>query len=153
MAKSCAVFPKRVMLVKAQMLHQEYCTNCLQRGVTPEAVHIDGRWLNELLHEYRLSDRRPNRKFKVPRWVLAERLVIEWLSIAKLRQLVILTWGHDPDCRNIDQSPFHGNEAGRKACNTLALRGAPTVPLIENHAATRERWSLNSVTMSSEERV
>ena len=99
-------FPKQVLLVKAQMLQEEYCANCLQRGVTPESVQIDGRWLRELLHEYRLSDRRPNRKFKVPRWVLAERLVIEWLSIAKLRMLVILTWGYDPDCRNIDQSPF-----------------------------------------------
>ena len=27
------------------------------------------------------------------------------------------------------------------------------MPLIENHAATRERWSLNSVTMSSEEKI
>ena len=53
----------------------------------------------------------------------------------------------------MDQSPFHGNEAGSKACNTLALKGAPTVPLIENHAATRERWSLNSITDSDEERI
>ena len=27
------------------------------------------------------------------------------------------------------------------------------VPLLENHAATRERWSLNSITDSCEERV
>ena len=53
----------------------------------------------------------------------------------------------------VDQSPFHANEAGSKACNTLALQGAPIVPLLENHAATRERWSLNSITDSCEERV
>ena len=30
---------------------------------------------------------------------------------------------------------------------------AAPVPLVENHAATRERWSLNSVTDSSAERI
>ena len=53
----------------------------------------------------------------------------------------------------MDQSPFHGNEAGSAECNTIALKGAPTVPLVENHAATRARWSLNSVTDSSRERI
>ena len=56
-----------------------------------------------------------------------------------------------PKIRHVDQSPFHANEAGSAACNMLSLKGAPTVPLIENHAATRERWSLNSVTDSSAE--
>jgi hypothetical protein len=60
---------------------------------------------------------------------------------------------YDPKMRHIDQSPFHANEAGSAECNTLALTGAPTVPLIEDHAATRERWSLNSVTDSCKERV
>ena len=37
--------------------------------------------------------------------------------------------------------------------NTLCLKGAEVVPLIENHAATRERWSLNTVTDSNLERI
>ena len=45
---------------------------------------------------------------------------------------------------DIDQTPFHMNEAGSAARHKLALTGAPIVPLIENHAATRERWSLTS---------
>ena len=123
-----------------------------QRG-TPEMVDISPVWLNQFLAEYRISARLPNRKFKVPRAILAERLEIFWISVAKVRKLILLHFGYDPDCRNIDQSPFHSNEAGSKACNTLALTGALTVPLIENHAATRARWSLNSVTFSSEERI
>ena len=67
--------------------------------------------------------------------------------------MVILHFGYDPKFRNVDQSPFHSNEAGSAECGTLALKGAPTVPLIENHAATRERISLNSMTDSSEERI
>ena len=31
--------------------------------------------------------------------------------------------------------------------------GSTTVPLIENHASTRERWSLSTVTDSNEKRA
>ena len=116
-------------------------------------VKVDRNWLRGFFAEYRITSRRPNRKFKVPRWVLAERLKIFWIVVATLRKLIMLHFGYDPKARNVDQSPFHQNEAGSAECNTLALVGAPTVPLIENHAATRERWSLNSVTDSSIERV
>ena len=54
--------------------------------------------------ERRLALRAPNRKFKVPRWVLAQRLGIFWLSVYKLRKLILLHFGYDPDCQNIDQS-------------------------------------------------
>ena len=67
--------------------------------------------------------------------------------------MVRLHLGYGPKCRSVYQSPLHGNEAGSAECNTIALKGAPAAPLIENHAATRERWSLNSVTDSSRERI
>ena len=122
-------FPKKCLLVKAQMLQEDYLVTCMKMNVQPEVVDVGPRWLNELLSEYRISDRIPNRKFKVPRWVLGERLEIFWITVAKVRKLIMLTFGYDPDCRNIDQSPSHSNEAGSKACNTLALKGAPTLPL------------------------
>ena len=50
---------------------------------------------------------------------------------------------------NIDQAPFHRNEAGSAATSTLAIMGAHTVPLVENHAATRQRCSLTTVTDSN----
>ena len=50
---------------------------------------------------------------------------------------------------NIDQAPFHRNEAGSAATSNLAIMGAHTVPLVENRAATRRRWSLNTVTDSN----
>ena len=146
-------FPKKVLLVKASMLQQDYYTSCLKNNVDPERVQVNGVWLNSFLAEYRLTSRRPNRKFKVPRAVLAERLNIFWIVTAKLRKLIILTFGYEPKFRNVDQFPFHGNEAGSAECNTITLKGAPTVPLVENHVATRERWSLNSVTDSSPERI
>jgi len=146
-------FPKKVLLVKAQMLQEEYVASCLRNRITPEPVDINGTWLNDLLREYRISDLKPNRKFKVPRWVLLERMEIWWLSVHRVRKLIELQFGYDPNCKNVDQSPFYMNEAGSKETSTLALRGCPTVPLIEDHGGTRERISLNSITDSSEDRV
>ena len=60
----------KVLLVKAQMLQQDYVVLCLKAGREPERVDINGRWLRRFCHEYRLAVRQPNRKFKVPRWVL-----------------------------------------------------------------------------------
>ena len=55
--------PKKVLLVKAKMLHQDYYTACLKQKVEPEHVQVDGRWLNQLLAEYRCSSRQPHCKF------------------------------------------------------------------------------------------
>ena len=111
-------FPKRVMLVKAQMLQQEYTASSLRRQLVPEPVEITGRWLNDLLREYRISDRKPNRKFKVPRWVLAERLEIWWLNVFKLRKLVQLHFGYDPVARIVINTSAldHSNAIHCKPC-------------------------------------
>ena len=82
-----------------------------------------------------------------------ERLRIFWTMIYKLRKLVVLAKGYDPDMRNLDQRPFHVNEAGSQVTGSIAMKGAPIVPLLEDHGDTRERWSLNPVTDSSEERI
>ena len=73
--------------------------------------------------------------------------------IYKIRKFVELAKGYDPDMRNLDQSPFHINEAGSHVAGSIAMKGAPIIPLLENHGDTRERWSLNSVTDSSEDRI
>ena len=107
----------------------------------------------DTLDEYTIADCVPNRKYKVPRAVLAERLFIVWTIVAKIRKLCLLKWNYDPDCKNVDQSPFHVSEAGSRDVGALALKGCPIVPLIEDHCATRERWSLNSITDSNEARL
>jgi len=110
-------------------------------------------WINGWLYEHRLVSRRPNRKYKVKRWILAERLMIWWINTACIRKLILLHFGYDPSFRNVDQSPFHKNEAGSIESNTITIKGALAVPLIENHASTRERWSLSTVTDSNKMRV
>ena len=100
-------FPKKVLLAQARVLQSEYYKSCLLNGLEPQCVHINNRWLTRFMDEYSIASRRPNRKFKVARWVLAERLKIYWLTVAKLRKLVLLKFGYDPPIRSVDQSPFH----------------------------------------------
>ena len=94
---------------------------CLKHTVIPEHVDVNHRWLNRLLAAYRISSRKPNRKFKVPRTILMQRLEIFWIVTAKLRTMVMVHFGYDPTFKNIDQSPFHQNEAGSQEWNTLTL--------------------------------
>ena len=54
---------------------------------------------------------------------------------------------------NFDQSPFHFNEAGSHVTGSIAMKGAPIIPLLENHGATKTRWSFRIVTDSNEERI
>ena len=146
-------FPKKVLLAQARVLQSEYYKSCLLNGLEPQCVLINNRWLIRFMDEYSIASRRPNRKFKVARWVLAERLKIYWLNVAKLRKLILLKFGYDPPMRSVDQSPFHQNEAGSKEHNTLTLQGAQTLPAIEIHALSTTRWSLNPANGSDARRA
>ena len=146
-------FPKQGFKVKAHVMYLGYLQACLNQGIVPDNVEIDDRWVKEWLEDNRLTQRKPNRKWKVSRPTLKERLRSFWIISYSLRKFEILAKGYDPARQNFDQSPFHMNEAGSKATGTIAMKGCPIIPLIENHAATRERWSLNSVTDSDQARI
>ena len=44
-----------------------------------------------------MSMRKPNRKYKVPKAVMAERLEIGWLNVARVRALCLAVHGYDPE--------------------------------------------------------
>ena len=101
-----------------------------------------------------MSMRKPNRKYKVPKAVMAQRLEIGWTNVARVRALYLAAFGYDPEIENWDQSSFHHNESGSQNMTTLAVAGrSATVPLIEGHAATRMRWAANLTTFSNEGRL
>ena len=62
--------------------------------------------------------------------------------------MAIRATGSDLVMFDFDQSPFHMNEAGSKGVRSLAMRGQSDVVLKEGHAATRERWTANTMTTS-----
>ena len=115
-------FPKLALKAKARMLYEEYIILCLHRGIDPETVDINDGWVNEWLRENRLTQRKPNRKWKVSRTTLKERLNFWWIMLYKMRKLVVLAKGYDPDMRNLDQSPFHINEAGSQVTGSIEMK-------------------------------
>ena len=114
---------------------------------------IDWKWMCRWRSDYGLTMRAPNRKYKVPKIVLEERLVIWWLNTVRVRTLCEECHGYDPEMENWDQSPFHRNEVGSQNAKTLAIEGAIEVPLIEGHADTRARWTANLTTFSNKDRI
>ena len=117
-----------------------------------EQVELSSRWFSQWRHEYRLSLRRPNRRYTVPKVVLAERLEIGWLNVFRVRATILALTGYDPHVENWDQSPFHHNETGSNNQKTLAVAGVE-VPLVELHTATRMRWTANLTTFSDHARL
>ena len=118
--------PPKLVMVKAAQLVQDYVKECLLRGVQPDPPKITSHWLRGWKRQYRVSLRRPNRKYKVPRHVLEERLAIFWINLARVRCFIQLAKGYDPHMTNIDQTPYHKNEAGSQGATTLSVKGRPS---------------------------
>ncbi len=142
-----------VITVKARGLMQEHIEEHLRRGMQAKAAVVNSSWVFRWRREYGVSFRLPNRKWKVSRSVLKQRLQIGWLNIIRVRRLAQLALHYDMVVEDFDQSPFHMNESGSRGRGTLSLKGAPSVPLKECHAATRERWTANTMTTSSDVRA
>jgi hypothetical protein len=146
-------FPRSLLKAKVNQLLEDYCRESLIQGVALTTFKPRSDWWSRWEDEYGLSMRYPNRKFKVPKWVLAERLGIGWINQARIRALCEEVHGYDLEFENWDQSPFHNNESGSQNVRTLAIAGANEVPLIENHSDVRERWTGNFTTFSDKERI
>ena len=146
-------FPRSLLRNKLHQLIQEYCFTSLLAGIRPKTAKVRARWFNLWSHEHGLSMRMPNRRFKVPKWILQERLRIWWTTLARLRAPALKCLGYDLEMENFDQSPFHNNEVGAQNKPTLALAGLGAVPLIEGRHDCLQRWTANLTTWSNAERV
>jgi hypothetical protein len=106
-------FPQKLLVAKWVSLLQDYAAICLEAGAPvdiPQA--ITPHMVESFEDEFSLTLRKPNRRYKVARSVLAERLELYWTSLLRVRQLALLELGYDPAMQNFDQSPFHRNEGG-----------------------------------------
>ena len=107
-------FPQKIVVAKWNALLADYAAACLTEGVPCDIPQrITAEMVGAFEEEFNLSLRKPNRRFKVARHVLAERLEIFWMNLFRVRKLCLLCWGYDPEMQNFDQSPFHRNEGGR----------------------------------------
>ena len=142
-----------LVLKKARLLQQTRIAASLRNAVPAASSVIDYKWLQRWRYDHGVSLRCPNRKWKVAAEVLKERLQMTWLNVIRVRKLAAMVLGRDLAMDNFDQSPFHMNEAGSKNSKTLGIRGGGVVPIKEGHAATRERWTANTMTTSCLERA
>ena len=117
-------FPRLLLRAKLLELTQAYCTECLLNGTCPKVPRYTAGWFDLWQDDFNVTLRRPNRKFKVPRWVLKERLGIWWLNLFRIRKLCLLVFGYDRGMENFDQSPYHKNESGSQNVGTLSMQGA-----------------------------
>ena len=145
--KCLARFTSALIKQKAIQLLADHVSASLVRGVPVRSCSLNSHWFACWRQEYGLSMKRPNRKYKVPRSVLAERLEIGWLNVYRVRAAVAAVHGYDPAMENWDQSPFHHNESGSQNLRTLCVAGT-TVPIVEGHSDTRARWTCNLTTWS-----
>ena len=145
-------FPRRLLVAKVSDLLARHCHESLVVGTQLEVFRPTNQWFRGWQKEYGLSMLKPNRKYKVPKRVLEERLKLWWISVFRIRAFCLSFHGYDPEMENWDQSPFHNNESGSQNIRTLAVKGRE-VPLIEGHDDTRERWTANFTTWSNKQRI
>ena len=135
-SKQIARFTQYVIRAKAKELMCKYILAQLEASVKVTQVELRSRWFSDWRHEYGLSLRKPNRRYTVPRAVLARRLDIGWLNVYRVRAAVAALLGYDPHMENWDQSPFHHNETGSGNQPTLAVAGLD-VPLVDGGTTPR----------------
>ncbi len=81
-------YSKNLVFMKASALVEDYVKECLLRRVEPNPPLLSHHWMRRWMREYRVSVRRPNRKYKVsPTLQLQERLAIFWTNMLKLGQV------------------------------------------------------------------
>ena len=145
--------PPKLMLAKANMLMGEYMEEHAARGQRADAALVNYMWLSRWKFLYNVNFRQPNRRFSVPRVIMRERLHLFWTNLFRVRRLMARSLGYEPVIENFDQSPFHMNEVGSKSTGSLSIRGVGAVVLREGHAATRERWTANTMVSSRPNRT
>ena len=97
--KKIARFTQYVIKGKAKELLGGFINAQLQAGVKVEHVDLRSRWFSDWRHEYGLSSRRPNRRYKVKKAVIAERLEIGWINVFRVRAACAALKGYDPTLR------------------------------------------------------
>ena len=140
-------FPRSLLRARANQLMLEYMRACLVSGEPAVAVSLDAHWFRGWERDHGLSMRQANRKYSVPRPIVKERMEVVWVTIFRLRYLILLVFGYEPVLYNFDQSPYHHNETGSQDKATLGVTGA-IVPVVEGNSDCKSRWTANLTAQS-----
>ena len=133
---------------KAKFFQRRYAEAAVAKGVPVTLPDITGQWVRRFCWQYRISLRKPNKRWKVSRRVLIQRLRIMWVNVHRARRQIQLCFGYDPEIWNFDQKPLHRSEVGSKLRGALSFRGVKEVAIKELHDSTRDRFTANTMTKS-----
>lgn len=148
--------PHKIVLAQARLLLDKYVSSSLEHGHAPRVPKLNSCWLNRWRTTYGVSFRKPNRRYKMSRKGILQRLEIFWLNNVRVRHFASRMLGVDPGSHvdNADQKGWFMNHQGSKLHGTLALgAGSPDIPVKENHAATRTRVSFMTYTSNNADKV
>ena len=148
MPSMLARYAQCLVVAKAKQLVSQYCVEAMRRGMKPQVPQLRPRWRTRWRRLYGLSLKKPNRKYKVPKWLLQSRFETMILKMARVRAAAEELLGHDPHILNWDQSLFHNKESASAAKPCLAVKGG-LVPLLEARDDAKSRWTAN-LTASSD---
>ena len=150
--KGFRVTPK-LFLQMARGIRVNLVRIAIKKGQPIKIPVCDGHWSRRVRARNCISLRRPNVRWKVSLPVLRERQRITWGNVYRFRAAIKTIFGYDPEIWSFDQKPFHHDESGSKDIKTLDVLGAVEVPLRENHAQTRKRWSATTFCLTNVERA
>ena len=140
--------PSKLLMLKAKCIASEMLGEMRRTGNFVRMPNLDREWLWRFRKHYSISLKKPNKKYKVKKSVLRERLRAMWLTNVRIRAMAQACLGIDIPIYGFDQKGIYMNEAGAKNVGMLALDGETTVALKENHAASRTRVSLMTSVVS-----
>ena len=71
--KMLARYTQALLVTKARQLVTQYCVEAMKQGLKPRVSQLRPRWWRKWRRSHGLSLKAPNRKYKVPKWLLQSR--------------------------------------------------------------------------------
>ena len=153
--RSKARLSPKVVFNQARLLAESMLRVCQEMGrfIKMPALHTWGpaakSWVWRWCRQHRICLRKPNRRYKISRQQMAERLQAMWRNNIRVRALAYFTLGQkDLIIQGIDQKGLHRNEVGSKGGPSLETEGTTKASVVENHAHTRDRFTVMTMVIS-----
>ena len=139
--------PLQLLRQKCDQLYDNYKAKCHEVEIQPEQLTFSNRWVSDFCKEYRLSLKKPNKRFKLD-YVTRKRRIVQFIqNILRIRVFFMKTYKTDIVIWSSDQMPLHRNASASSP--TLAFSGLDTF-VKENYMLSRERATvLTSVTSNN----
>ena len=139
-------------LFQARQIANECLKSMEKTGHFQALPQLTPQWLWRWKLDHDVCFRQPNAKYKISFAKMKDRCVATWLNVFRVRAFVELLLGAGTQMYfyGIDEKPLHFNEGGSKSIRTLEIKGQEVVRLKTDHAASRKRITLMTMTTNDD---